>query len=283
MSLLHNTDIQALVDKNIRGKVARVGGRMNQLMTYQHCKVTDINIVDGGYGFVRNKFSLNSLKGFYKAQKRQLRQEVSWFLHGEREMRDRKTIILDMHFAMLDNSLKNKFENLVSSNVIEHSPNPIWFLLNFHFISSENGYQFHAIPNYRYTFDQYRQPTPVEHIIEDFERMTWFNDDTHNQDYIQSAIEKHGHQRTFHETYPVSYPFMHFHVFDEKNVQELLEYVFEEVKVDCLRNEKYGDNVVIFKNKLNAAFAEKYAGHIESFKAFVAEKAKTADYSHRQN
>jgi hypothetical protein len=283
MSLLHNTDIQSIVDNNIHGKIARIGGRMNQLINYENGKVTDINIVDGGYGLVRNSLSLKSFKTFYKTNKRRLRQELVWLLHGEREMRDRKTIILDMHFAYLDDSLKNKFDNVISSNVIEHSPNPIWFLLNFHFIAKENGYQFHAIPNYRYTFDQYRKPTPISHIIEDFEKMIWFEDDSHNEDYIMSAIEKHGHQRSFHEKYPVSYPFMHFHVFDENNVKELLQFMFEEVTVDCLRNEKFGDNVVIFKNKINAEFAKKYSVHIDSFKAFVIEKAKTADYSRRQN
>jgi hypothetical protein len=283
MGLLHQTSIQSAIDKNISGKVARIGGRMNQLITYKKCKVTDINIVDGGYGQVKNKFTLNSLKSYINTNKRQLRQEVMWLCKGEREMRDRKTIILDMHFASLDSSLKNMFDSAISSNVIEHSPNPIWFLLNFHFITKENGFQFHAIPNYRYTFDQFRAPTPVAHLIADFEKMTWFDDTSHNEDYRMSAIEKHGHQRSFHEKYPVSYPFIHFHVFDESNVKELLEYMFENVTVDCIRDTRFGDNVVIFSNKLNPNFIEKYSEHIEKFKKFVEEKSLTANYSRRQN
>lgn len=279
MALLHNTEIQSIVNSKIHGKIARVGGRMNQLLEYKNCRVTDINIVDGGYGMVRNKFSMQNLKSFYKAKRRQLRQEIWWMMYGEREMRDRKTIILDMHFAMLNRSLATKFDCSISSNVIEHSPNPIWFLLNFHYITSENGYQYHAIPNYRYTFDQYRKPTKLQHLIDDFEQMLWFDDTTHNQDYVMSAVEKHGHQKPFHEKYPVSYPFIHFHVFDEYNTAELMRFMFSDVTVDVIKSEKFNDNIVIFRNKLNDDFVNKYAVHIEKFTEFVSKKASSAQYS----
>lgn len=269
MSLLHHTDIQKMVNENIQGKVARIGGRMNQIVTYKNCKVTDINILDGGYGQVRNDFNLKSIKNYIKTNKRQLRQEVMWMLNGEREMRDRKTIILDMHFAYLNETLENQFDASISSNVIEHSPNPIWLLLNFYFITKENGYQFHAIPNFRYTFDKFRKPTPIEHIIEDFENKIWFEDESHNEDYKMSAIEKHGYQRSFHEKYPVSYPYMHFHVFDENNVRQLAEYMFEDITVDCIRTEKFGDNVLLIKNKLRPQFLENNIQRIEDYKQFI--------------
>jgi hypothetical protein len=201
-----------------------------------------------------------------------VRQELFWYLKGESESRDRKTIVLDMHFAMQHQELKHRFDASVSSNVIEHSPNPIFLFLNFYFITKELGYQFHAIPNYRYTFDQFRMPTPLEHFIDDFEKMTWFDDTTHTEDYKMSAIEKHGWQKPFHEKYPVAYPYMHFHVFDEQNVLELANFMFEGVQVDVLKNEKYGDNVLFFKNKLNPAFEEKYAKTIETYRKFIAHK-----------
>lgn len=269
MGLLHNSNIQELVNNKIVGHIARVGGRMNQLVDYKKCKVTDINIIDGGYGKVRNKFNIKSIKNFIDTNKRQLRQEIVWLLHGEREMRDRKTNILDMHFAYRKPELQRKFDAVISSNVIEHSPNPIWFLLNLHFITKEDGYQYHAIPHSKLIFDRFRQATTLEHIIEDFESMMWFDDASHKADYTMSAIEKDGHQRTFHEKYPVSYPFMHFHVFDEKNTMQLIDFMFEEAVVDCLKTEQYSDLVVIFKNTLKPAFLEKYNQHIALFKDFV--------------
>jgi hypothetical protein len=274
MSLLLQTQIDELVNKHIQGKIARVGGRMGQLINYRNCKVTDINVIDGGYGKVQKKFDFKSVSNLFKGAKQQFRQEVFWLLKGESEMRDRKTIVLDMHFALQNNHLKQRFDGSISSNVLEHSPNPIFLLLNFHFITKENGYQFHAIPNYRYTFDQFRKPTTLEHFIEDFEKKTWFNDTTHTEDYIMSAIEKHGWQKLFHEKYPVSYPFMHFHVFDENNVKEIAAFMFEDVVVDVIKNEKYSDNVLFFRNKLKLTFRERYSSLIDAYQQITDKNNK---------
>ena len=56
MSLLLNSNIEEKIKRHIVGKIARVGGSVNQLLTYQNCVVEDINLVDGGYGIVRNNF-----------------------------------------------------------------------------------------------------------------------------------------------------------------------------------------------------------------------------------
>ncbi|MDD3321948.1 MAG: hypothetical protein PHS59_10950 [Paludibacter sp.] len=269
MSLLCNTNIQEIVKDRVTGKVARIGGRMNQLLDYNNCKVTDINIIDGGYGKVRNLLSVKSIKSMLRTAIRQTRQEMVYLLHGEREMRDRKTVILDLHFASNQPNIQHKFDASISSNMIEHSPNPIWLLLNFYFITKEGGYQYHAIPNYRYTFDEFRKPTTLEHIIDDFKKMIWFNDETHVEDYTMSAIDKNGYQCEFHKTYPVSYPFMHMHVFDEVNVRELAEYMFEEATVDCIRNDEYSDNLLILKNKLNTNFLKEHSNLIEKYKEFI--------------
>jgi hypothetical protein len=266
MSLLLQSNIHNLVKENICGKVARIGGRMGQLLDYKNCKITDINVLDGGYGKVQKTFDYQSLKNLFKSGKQIVRQELLWMLKGESEMRDRKTIVLDMHFAMLKQEIQHRFNASVSSNVIEHSPNPIFLLLNFYFITEENGYQFHAIPNYRYTFDQYRKPTTLEHFIEDFERKTWFDDKTHTDDYIMSAIEKHGWQKSFHEKYPVTYPYMHFHVYGEDNVRQLAEYMFEEVTVDIIKDEKYSDNLLFFRNRLQPVFKQRYGEIINAYK-----------------
>ncbi len=267
MGLLHQTNIQELIDRNVKGKIVRVGGRMNQLLDYKGCQVTDINIFDGGYGLVRNNYS--TISNLYKTSKRQLRQEIFWILYGEREIRDRKTLVLDLHFASSRKALFHKYDASLSSNVIEHSPNPIWLLLNFYFITKENGFQYHAIPNYRYTFDEFRKVTSLEHMVDDFRKKIWFDDQTHNEEYIQSAIERNGHQRNLHHKYPVAYPYMHMHVFDENNVRALAEYMFEEVTVDFLKTDKINDNLLIFKNKLNSQFLEKHGIQIEEYQSWI--------------
>ena len=174
------------------------------------CVVEDINLVDGGYGIVRSMYGVRSPLQMIKVIQRYLSQERKFLQRGYAVPRDRKTLSLDMHNAIETPSLAGRYDAVISSNMIEHSPNPILLLLNFCFVTREGGYQYHAIPHYKYTFDVHRVPTPVEHMIEDFENKSDASDTIHIEDYVQSAIEKHGWQRSFHEKYPVAYPYMHF-------------------------------------------------------------------------
>lgn len=222
--LLYDSNLYIKVNEKIRGKIARAGGSVRQLLQYEGCEIHDINLLDGGFGISSPE----------------------------------KTLILDMHTAYKKPELLNNFDCSISSNMIEHSYNPILLLLNFYFITNKEGYQFHAIPNYRYTYDLFRSPTPLTHLIEDFEKMTDQSDTTHNEDYVQSAVIKHGWQREFHKKYPITYPYIHFHVFDEHNVKDLMEFMFEEVTVDVIRTKEFSDTVVLFRNTLNKRFIDKY-------------------------
>ena len=254
MPLLLGTNIDSLVEASIRGKIARVGGTVDQLVTYRNCFVEDINIPDGGFGKVLHP----GVAAMLPRMKRYIKQELKFFVHGPRILRDRKTLVLDMHDASKHKELHGKYDCSISSNLLEHSPNPIMLLLNFHFVTREQGFQFHAIPHYAYTYDRFRMPTPLEHMIEDFEKGADASDHSHVEDYRQSAIEKDGWQRQFHEKYPLEYPFIHYHVFDEHNTRALFEHVFQKVTNDIYKTDRFSDNVVIASNMLNPVFAENY-------------------------
>lgn len=265
MTLLLNSDITNKVNTHIRGKIARIGGRVDQLLEYKNCSVKDINVKDGGYGAILNIIEKKSIVERYKSAKEILFQELRFILRGSSYPRDRKTELLDMHFAFNNKKIKHYFDACISSNVIEHSPNPIFLLLNFYYITKRGGYQYHAIPNYEYTWDSTRKPTSIEHLISDFENGMWVEDKSHNDDYIQAAITISGWQKKLHEKYPISYPFIHFHVFNIQNTRELFEFIFEDVTVDVIRNEKFGDNLVIFKNEFNAKFRANYLPLVDKY------------------
>jgi len=268
MTLKFGSNIQEKVNQSIKGNVARVGGSVDQLVTYgKHSNVQDINIIDGGFGSVKNIAEGKTLSEIPRICYRKVKQEIKYILSGDRVSLDRKTIRLDMHFAQERSELLNKFDASISSNVLEHSPNIIYLLLNFHLITKENGWMFHALPNHEYTFDRFREPTQLEHFIDDFESHTSFTDRSHDQDYIQSAIEKDGWQREFHKKYPVNYPFMHYHVFNKVNTEALFSYIFEDVCCDLLRTEQFSDNVVLCRNKLNKDFMKKHQHLINDIKA----------------
>jgi hypothetical protein len=194
-----------------------------------------------------------------------IRQEILRVVKGPAVPLDRKTVVLDVHEACLNPGLRGRYDSTISSNLIEHSPNPIFLLLNLHFMTRRNGWQFHAIPHYKYTYDAFRQPTPLAHLIEDFENKTDISDTTHHEDYIRSAIELHGWMREFHRKYPVGPPYIHFHVFDEENTGALMELMFQDVVCDVLKTESFSDNVVLFRNELNPDFVERYRPVIERY------------------
>lgn len=256
--MLLGTEIDGLVRKRVRGLVARAGGTVDQLVDYRNCSVEDINIPDGGCGKLLSASGGASIMDSLRFLRKTAKQELKFIGAGHRVPRDRKTIVLDMHGAHSRPELNHRYECSISSNVLEHSPNTIQLLLNFYFITKKGGFQFHAIPHCRYTYDRFREPTALSHFIDDFEKRIDASDRTHVEDYRQSAVEKDGWQRKFHEKYPIEYPFMHFHVFDERNTKALFEFVFEDVVNDIYKTDAFSDNVVLFSNTLNPAFAEKY-------------------------
>jgi len=57
---------------------------------------------------------------------------------------------------------------IVSSHVIEHSPNPIKALIEWDRLVKPSGIIFMIVPHKERTFDKERENTPLEHLIEDF-------------------------------------------------------------------------------------------------------------------
>ena len=61
-----------------------------------------------------------------------------------------------------------KFDICFSSHNIEHTPCMVSFLNNVSSILNNNGYFFLAIPDYRYCFDRFRNPTNILEVLERF-------------------------------------------------------------------------------------------------------------------
>ena len=239
------------IKSNIKGNVARIGGTVNQYIDYDLCKVVDFNLADGGYGQATaiNRNIINRI--IYKLKG--VRKELLYLRYGEKIPRPFRMVIHDFH---LEPPVKyqNKFDCVISSNVIEHSPNPIKLLLNLSKLLNENGWIFHAIPSAKHCYDKYRNISNVEHMIEDYKNDTDLNDQTHIKDYYNSAVLKDGYQKGFHEIYPVTYPYIHQHTFDLKNVNDLFSSIFQDVNVYLDQTEEWNDIFVIYKNKIRDEF-----------------------------
>lgn len=252
--LSNNTIIKDKININIHGSIARIGGTVNQMLLYKDCIVTDLNIKN-----LKKELYGETLFGSIRYMFDILEQEIRFYRKGWAAVRDRKSIWCNIHDTLTLNKYSNKFDSVISSNVLEHSYNVIFFLLNTWLITKKDGWQFHTIPCNRYTFDKYRDTTKLEHFISDFEKGLVVEDikdaKIHFEDFKQSA-NKDGWSVDDKES---CMPFLHYHVFDEVNTQELISYMFEDVTTDLLiEKDKYNDVIVIFKNKLREEFIAKY-------------------------
>jgi SAM-dependent methyltransferase len=131
----------------------------------------------------------------------------------------------------LVNVANASYQLLLSAHNLEHFANPVKALKEWQRVLSPKGALILVLPNRQETFDHRRQPTAVDHMLEDYELNTGEDDLTH----LQEIIEKHDLSRDAAAGSPGNFlercqnnfsnRCLHHHVFDEQNSRELLEKV----------------------------------------------------------
>ncbi len=121
------------------------------------------------------------------------------------------------------------YDFVLSSHSLEHIANPMRALLEWKRVVKPRGALIVILPDYRLTFDHRRRPTPVAHMMEDYERGTDENDLTHLREVLEFhdlALDPGGGTKdNFHRRSLRNFEnrCLHHHVFDERNSRELLE------------------------------------------------------------
>lgn len=121
------------------------------------------------------------------------------------------------------------YDFVLSAHNLEHLANPVKALREWLRVTKSGSALILILPNYRKTFDHRRQPTPVAHMVEDFERGTGEDDTTHLDEVLAlhdfsrdpiggdfADFRKRVLDNAVHRT-------VHHHVFDQNNASELLE------------------------------------------------------------
>ncbi len=130
---------------------------------------------------------------------------------------------------------------VASSHLLEHLPDPVRALVEWHRVVRAGGWIYLVVPDRRYTFDRQRECTPVEHMLSDFEAGADGRDTTHFEDYAMKR-ELAG-SRLAAGTDPADWPGLrarvlerlreaaarggapdlHYHVFEPSNLAALVE------------------------------------------------------------
>lgn len=152
-------------------------------------------------------------------------QQENYTFHPEKE--PGKSIFCDG--SELVSVKDSTYDFVLSSHNLEHFANPVKALKEWKRVIRPSGALILVLPDYKRTFDHRREPTSVDHMLEDFERNVGEDDLTH----LPEILEKHDlvmhsggcsaeefRQRSLDN---FSNRCLHHHVFNKENSRELLQ------------------------------------------------------------
>lgn len=126
---------------------------------------------------------------------------------------------------------EHRYDFVLSSHNLEHISNPVRALKEWIRVVKPGGVIIVLLPDYRRTFDHRRSPTPIEHMLEDYELGRDERDLTHLAEILElhdlsrdppAGSIDHFRQRSLRN---FENRCLHHHVFDERNSRELFEAV----------------------------------------------------------
>jgi len=122
---------------------------------------------------------------------------------------------------------------VIASHVLEHLANPIAMLAEFHRVLRDGGLLILLLPDRHKTFDRERAPTPLSHLVEEFERDVREVDDAHILDFLIGTRGTLGDTRDIAVFIPELMAdelehnrqrSVHAHVWDVEEFSEVMEY-----------------------------------------------------------
>ena len=130
----------------------------------------------------------------------------------------------------LDFPVKKTYDFIISSNCLEHVANPIKALKRWKEVLKKDRKLLLILPNKDSSFDHLRPCTTIEHLIEDFTKNIGEDDLTHLEEILKlHDLKRDKPAGTFEEFRKRSLMNqvnrgLHHHVFNLKNINEMLEY-----------------------------------------------------------
>jgi SAM-dependent methyltransferase len=147
----------------------------------------------------------------------------------------------------------NTFDFVISEHVLEHITDPIKALNEWLRVLKSGGHIYCFLPHKERTNDKYRDVTTLDHLITDFERSTPYDDEEHFEDWRSNVVDKGlmpDHYKHMDRDELLASASIHHHVWTEKEIVELFEYLnLEIVHVDQHVHDRRDSFVVIGKKK----------------------------------
>jgi len=120
----------------------------------------------------------------------------------------------------------NSYDFLISAHVIEHTRDPVGAIEQWCRIVRPGGLIYLVVPDKRYTFDECRVRTTLEHLILDYRRPSPERDYEHYLDYAIHVLSKRDSAAmTSADVLKDTDYSIHFHVFQPGDIVQLLSWV----------------------------------------------------------
>jgi SAM-dependent methyltransferase len=137
-----------------------------------------------------------------------------------------------------DDIQDNEFDFVFSDNVIEHTPNPIFALIEQIRIVKPAGIVYSILPNKHFTFDCERDTTELGVLVEKYVSGVFDHTIAEALDVIQNTVdypdrnlELDSQMRAARDMIARKDGVPHFHVFDEKNTLNMISFISESQSV----------------------------------------------------
>ncbi len=140
---------------------------------------------------------------------------------------------------------------VIANHFLEHSEDPIGTLLNFFRVLKTGGIAYLAIPDKRHTFDMDRPVTTLAHLIADHAEGPEHSREAHYREWVRlvdKAQGQAGEDALYKERTDKKFS-IHFHVWTEKEIMELMEYIQTLVSFELLHTQFQGNEHIVILRK----------------------------------
>ncbi len=144
-------------------------------------------------------------------------------------------IVSDLDVDRLSLLADESQDFVIASHVIEHLANPLAMLVDIHRVLRTDGLLILLVPDRHRTFDRERDPTPLEHLVDEYRRDVREVDDAHIIEYVIATTHTNPMQPASDVTPELialhRRRSVHVHVWDVDEFRQVLDYLADELGV----------------------------------------------------
>lgn len=121
---------------------------------------------------------------------------------------------------------------VIANHMIEHCENPIVTIENYLRVLKLGGIIYMAVPDKRYTFDNKRPVTSLEHLIRDYKEGPQWSRRAHFEEWVRLAEKTHTNEveKRIQQLLAMDYS-IHFHVWTQESFLEFLLYCHQQPRL----------------------------------------------------